>query len=177
MPQGGFVPYFVTMIEGVSQSAFYPSAKFRLHLRRETPVDWFDDDTDELHLPIQDLISKVEVTQALQAIAKNFNVQKMGLTSARRASPANTLLTVARRLDLCSRLAGSTGADLIGTHQRNLVVYLLLTCFDRLGQPAPYLPFESFLRSKKPKHKTLRDKALASGFRDYLKHHRTGHCS
>lgn len=93
----------------------------------------------------------------------------MSLTAAKRANISNTLLTVSRRLDLCKKLSGHEGAELIGTHQRNLVVYLLLTCFDRLGQPAPYLTFEQFLDSKKTKHKSIRRLALEDvGDIDYV---------
>ncbi|PQZ67642.1 hypothetical protein CQ050_17410 [Achromobacter sp. MYb9] len=59
------------------------------------------------------------------------------------------------------------GADAIsyGTHERHereaLVVYLLLTCFDTLGQAEEYLPFRNWISSKQERHLHEVAKALA----------------
>jgi len=48
-------------------------------------------------------------------------------------------------------------------HEREaLVVYLLLTCFDRLGQNSKYISFGDWLNSKKQFYKNERNKALSS---------------
>lgn len=46
-------------------------------------------------------------------------------------------------------------------HDREaLVIYLLLTCFDFLGQPAEYRTFREWLESNDSDHKTQRDEAI-----------------
>ncbi|WP_342066943.1 hypothetical protein [Achromobacter kerstersii] len=60
------------------------------------------------------------------------------------------------------------GADAFieGLHPRHereaLVVYLLLTCFDMLGQSQPHVPFDSWMRSKKTQHRDEIASALAN---------------
>lgn len=158
-PTPGFTKYAVTDISrggpiGAEEKIF------DVVVRSVTPEDFHDTAISELADILSGIVEPPVIAKALRNIAAQYRVQDMGLTAAQRASPANTFVTVAWRLDLCRKLAGYAGADLIGTHQRNLVVYLLLTCFDRLGQPAPHLPFENWLDSKKQKHRQQREAAL-----------------
>lgn len=159
-PGPGFTTYAVT---GISRGHNFEAEEQPLEVivRSVTPEDFYDESTDELAALLNGLVEPAVITKALRNIAAALPVQDLGLTAARRGSQASALVTVAQRLDLCRKLAGHGGADLIGTHQRNLVIYLLLTCFDRLGQPAPYLTFENWLTSKKSKHRQQRDDALA----------------
>lgn len=166
IPKKDHTPFYVSMIERVSVSNFasedpiFSNGAIRLWMRDKTPPSMNDNYIDNIYEAVQSKLTREEVASAIQNATLSINTEKMGLTSARRASAVNTFFTVAQRLDLCRKLAGHESADLIHTHQRNLVVYLLLTCFDRLGQPAPYITFEQFLSSKKLRHRELRDKVL-----------------
>lgn len=158
-PQSGYIRYAVTAIN----RPYTPPDKeavLDVIVHAQTPRDFLDEHLEEIEVVLNGIVKREVILRALRNIASTYRVQDMGLTLARRASEANTFVTVSRRLDLCRKLAGQSGADLIGLHQRNLVLYLLLTCFDRLGQPAPYLSFESWLESKKAKHRDKRDAAL-----------------
>jgi hypothetical protein len=60
----------------------------------------------------------------------------------------NTIATVAERLDLVDRLSLPDVAKALWHHYEPLVVYLMLTCFDRLGQPADWIDFGAWLDAK-----------------------------
>jgi hypothetical protein len=160
--------FYVTDIERVSSSVFahedasFSNGAVRLTIYKNTPPAVNDDYISIIHNQIGDLMDYTEIEAAIRRISSRIPVKRLGISATRKSSRAYACLTVAQRLDLCNRLVSDNSFEIIGTHQRNLVVYLLLTCFDRLGQPAPYSTFEQFLRSKKASHKRLREDALKS---------------
>lgn len=73
-------------------------------------------------------------------------------------------------LEESDRLAGRDGYDLNGKkwwfhprHEREaLVVYLLLTCFDKLGQKQKFTTFPNWLKSQKDAHKAEKESIVGS---------------
>jgi len=71
-----------------------------------------------------------------------------------KKSKGRALLQVNERLDTCNALITDINSNM-GSIRRYkypaLVIYLKLTCFDKLGQPGEFMPFNNWLKSKKKK--------------------------
>src|SRR5205809_6439189 len=66
-----------------------------------------------------------------------------------RGMAVAALANVYSRLDPCRLLRQSEVERGLGPHHQPLVTYLLLTCFDRLGQAPDWLASEHWLRSRR----------------------------
>ena len=85
------------------------------------------------------------IVDALRASCEDIRPEHAYKTKEHSQSHRTLIATVCHRIDLCRRLAsGDVGRELF-IHYRGLVCYLLLTCFDRLGQPSDWLDFGSWL--------------------------------
>jgi hypothetical protein len=91
---------------------------------------------------------KETVSKGLAIAASDIRPERMFMQSEYEKSRVAIIITVADRLELCSRLAETITAGQLLYHQTPLIAYLLLTCFDRLGQPANWLDFGSWLVSR-----------------------------
>lgn len=158
---GPFQKYWVTRIQWEAGLPGYPGQQLHVYARRHMPAGANDDVIDSLHAPVKTLISRKEVEQAVRHHTAQEKVAHLGMKQERRKSLVHGLETVAARLVLCESLAARAGADVVGTQQLGLVVYLLLTCFDRLGQVGRFVQFDDFLLGKKAKYRERRVQALS----------------
>jgi hypothetical protein len=121
------------------------------------PSDWYVTLRDEFEVSptlventikiVGDLLDRETVAIAIGKAASEIRPQYMFKTSELDRSRLSVISTVVERLELCSRLGDPAVAEQLFTHYRPLVVYLLLTCFDRLGQPADWIDFGAWLRA------------------------------
>ncbi len=93
-----------------------------------------------------------------------FVPNSMFKTSELNNSRLAVISAVIDRLDLCSKLSETATAKQLFHHYTPLVVYLLLTCFDRLGQPSDWMDFGSWLRSSDKKKE--REQVTSEGLKD-----------
>jgi hypothetical protein len=89
--------------------------------------------------------SKHDVTLAYSRCAELLPIQELFLTSALERNPINQIMTVVERLELLERIGMPEFAKQLHDQYKPLVVYLMLTCFDRLGQPADWMSFANWL--------------------------------
>src|SRR5258706_15359209 len=80
-----------------------------------------------------------------------------GIAGGRRVRRVQALVD---RLDLIGILNAEPVGRPLWMHYRSLVAYLLLTCFDLLGQDQDWVTFESWLSSSNQKHKLERERAV-----------------
>jgi hypothetical protein len=74
-----------------------------------------------------------------------------------RNSEIRKILQVHERLNLTDTLNEDIGDDFLRRHMYpQLITYLRLTCFDQLGQPANWMIFSDWLKSKKKKDEKTR---------------------
>lgn len=92
-------------------------------------------------------MTAAEIESNLTAFAQRVRIEHLYETREFTSNPVSVVETVTDRLDLCSRLSTPEAEDALWSHQQALVVFLLLTCFDRLGQPADWVDFGSWLQS------------------------------
>jgi hypothetical protein len=141
------------------------------------PSEWYVTLADGLVIPessiqrmmatVKGLASEVEIKRACARCSDLMPVQELYLTSARERNPLNQLMTVVDRLELVERISYPEYAKQLADQYEPLVVYLMLTCFDRLGQPADWIDFSSWLNSKEAKEASS---STASPPIDHAKH-------
>jgi hypothetical protein len=149
-PFDGSHPRYATRIKFFdNEVTLDPPAQFSIYLHETLPDDFVNNDVDVIYPLVADALTRGEVTQACRNLASDIEIAKFYSTEHRRSSNLEAVKTVIARLDLCARLNGEEARDILETHQRDLVTYLLLTCFDRLGQPARFLTFDQFLSSRR----------------------------
>lgn len=107
------------------------------------------------------VMAEQDVREALSAAQKQVPLGKQHLTKYTASSEANQFTAVAERIDLVRRLQDERCAKALFAHQEALVTYLLLTCFDLLGQPAPWKDFGSWLKSKDVRSRSFPHAATA----------------
>lgn len=95
------------------------------------------------------LLSRSIVEKSLNTAASDVRLDEVFKSSAYQNSRLHLINTVIERLDLVERLQGEEISKLLRMHDTPLSVYLLLTCFDRLGQPADWLSFEEWIYASK----------------------------
>jgi hypothetical protein len=87
--------------------------------------------------------------KALNIAAADMRLAHRYKTSEYEKSKLSVALTVADRLDLYTRLQHAEVKKKLWHHAGPLSVYLLLTCFDRLGQPADWITFDKWLTASR----------------------------
>ena len=101
-----------------------------------------------ISVAVTGLIAESDVRAALAITHSDVPLGQGYRTDRIVGSRAGQLSAAAERLDLAKRLQDPSVADALFSHQEALITYLLLTCFDLLGQPAPWRDFSSWLNSK-----------------------------
>ena len=104
---------------------------------------------DSIHAVVRENVSREVVERACLVAAKDIRLEHRYKTSEFERSRLHLILTVVQRLDLVRKIQAADVASALSYHYEPLIVYLMLTCFDRLGQPAEWLEFSSWLKAKK----------------------------
>lgn len=118
-----------------------------------------EDFIERVETVIEGRIDSAAVRKALDRFADEIRPHRMHTTAELERSSLSVVFTVLERLDVVNRLKAPACKQEIAGYQSSLISYLLLTCFDRLGQPADWVPFGSWLESSR--HKTERDMVLS----------------
>jgi hypothetical protein len=92
--------------------------------------------------------SEDEVRAACDKCVREMPIEELYLTKTREQSLLGQFMTVVDRLELVQRLSTPESSQLLLDQYEPLVVYLMLTCFDVLGQPAEWRDFRSWLNGK-----------------------------
>lgn len=90
-------------------------------------------------------LARPTVEAALGRAAKDVRPDHRFKTKELTRSRVSVVSTVVERIDLVDRLSEAELIQNLQHHHEALVAYLLLTCFDRLGQPADWLSFRDWL--------------------------------
>lgn len=109
---------------------------------------------------IGEYISRTKIEAALQVFTNRVRKEHFYKTSELGNNPLSLVYTVLERLDLCFRIKQPEVEKTLFAYHEPLVSYLYLTCFDRLGQPAEWVDFGSWLKSSR--HKDEREIALSN---------------
>ena len=94
-------------------------------------------------------IDSTTLIRGVKAASAQVPVKWLHRQDRREETSYGVLQAVVDRLDLCNRLRSEAEAMSLQGHQKTLVFYLYLTCFDLLGQPALWMTFESWLRASR----------------------------
>ena len=86
-----------------------------------------------------------QVELALGVVAKDIRWGRGYLTTEYTRSRVNQFVATAQRLDMVAQISRLQAIEVLGLHRDGLRVYLLLTCFDTLGQPASWMPFDEWV--------------------------------
>lgn len=100
-------------------------------------------------------LSRDVVEGVLYTISQDIPLEQVFKSSAHEESRLHLVKTVVERLDLVKRLQEQEVSKALWMHDTALSVYLLLTCFDRLGQPADWLPFDAWLAASRTSHERV----------------------
>jgi len=139
-PMPSSTPYFVMWI---ATSEWYVDLQDKFD-----PDDSFK---ERVLLAVGKYLDKETIEKALAIASQDIRPQYMFKTSELNNSRLSVISTVIERLDLCSKLSETTTAKQLFHHYMPLMVYLYLTCFDRLGQPSDWMDFGSWLKSNDKK--------------------------
>lgn len=104
-------------------------------------------------------LDKSIIEEALKEACKDIRLEYQYKTDEIRKSRIGKINAIISRFDLIETLQ-EIPRTILWSHQTPLTVYLILTCFDLLGQPESWLDFENWLNSKKEKHIQERQQAF-----------------
>src|SRR5712692_3395434 len=112
---------------------------------------------------IGEYITRAEIDAALASFAQMVRTDRIHITAELANNPLSVVFTILDRLGVCRRLRQQPPypASVMPYLDDPLVSYLYLTCFDRLGQPANWLDFGTWLESSDCKDE--RDTILQEG--------------
>jgi hypothetical protein len=96
---------------------------------------------------LKEYVSLEFVEKALRKAASKLNNRQLYIENEYQNSILEKIIAVAARLELSNRLNSEEVARKLNHQQEALYIYLLLTCFDLLGQPADWKTFEAWLNS------------------------------
>ncbi|MBI3920430.1 MAG: hypothetical protein HY318_03340 [Armatimonadetes bacterium] len=136
-PSADSTPHVVTSI---SPSEWYVTLESGFRIEQEL--------VNVVSAVLQGYMDENAIRFALDLAAKDIRLEHLHKTSEYKRSRLSVVSTVAHRLELVSRLRQRDTAKDLFHHYEALVTYLLLTCFDRLGQPADWLEFGSWLSAR-----------------------------
>ncbi len=105
------------------------------------------------------------VAEAIEKAAKNRRLQYLYKTSEFEKSKLDTITAATERLNLVRILQQRGVARELWKHWQALCVYLLLTCFDLLGQSDEWMDFGAWLNARKVAIDKERKTALARAAR------------
>jgi len=92
-------------------------------------------------------ISHATIHKAVQKVVGSTPLKDVHTTDAIARSPLGTIRNVIYRVRLSQKLANPTAYASLFPHQSGLQEYLLLTCFDQLGQSTYWVSFIDWLSS------------------------------
>lgn len=92
-------------------------------------------------------LDQATIDRAISAAARQVRLEHMFKTRELERTALNVFSTVGQRLQLVEKLDSDDLGRALNNHQEPLVTYLMLTCFDRLGQPADWLDFGAWLKA------------------------------
>lgn len=106
---------------------------------------------DSVYVMLNGLLEKNIIDKALQVGLNDIPLNRQYISKKQRESRYNLIETIVDRLILIKSLIASN----LGPHQAGIVIYLLFTCFDRLGQVkgekfAVHAAFNHFLHEVLP---------------------------
>ncbi|SMD13248.1 hypothetical protein [Sporomusa malonica] len=96
---------------------------------------------------LKEYVSLEFVETALRKVASRLNRRQLYIENEYHNSLLGRIIAVAARLELGSRLNNEEVAKRLNHQQEALYTYLLLTCFDLLGQPTEWKTYEAWLSS------------------------------
>jgi len=117
---------------------------------------------DRVAVLVEPRLDRDEVRRSLAVAASDVRLEHQYKTDEYRRSRLHTIESVLERLDLIDRVTEPESANALFHHWGPLCIYLLLTCFDLLGQPARWLPFGSWLRAHQVEDERAEAAAAAS---------------
>jgi hypothetical protein len=115
----------------------------------ENKIEITNDLKEQIRKVCEKYIAYETIENSLDNMSKNISLKDLYKTSAYLKNKITIVYTVIQRLGLCELLSDPSIGKKLFTHLRPLRIYLYLTCFDRLGQPADWLDFGAWLNSKK----------------------------
>ena len=136
-PQPGAVPHWV---EWISPSEWYVP----LAPRYEVPHQFVERAIEAVCL----YSDGDTVKNAMRKLASGIRPEHQHKTSEFERNPLSVVFTILERLDVVGGLFTSSTHTPDFVSKEPLQSYLLLTCFDRLGQPANWMDFGAWLTSK-----------------------------
>jgi hypothetical protein len=96
---------------------------------------------------LKEYVSLEFVESAMRKAASKLNRRQLFIDNEYHNSLLGKIIAVAARLELGSRLNNAEVARKLNHQQEALYTYLLLTCFDLLGQPTAWKTYEAWLNS------------------------------
>ncbi|HAQ41993.1 MAG TPA: hypothetical protein DCM73_14945 [Clostridiales bacterium] len=96
---------------------------------------------------IKEYVPREFVETALRKAASRLSRRQLYIENEYHNSLLGRIIAVAARLELGSRLNNEEVAQRLNHQQESLYTYLLLTCFDLLGQPTEWKTYEAWLSS------------------------------
>lgn len=121
-----------------------------------TVPDFF---VDRITEALGSLISEKDIRSSMNRLQSLSRPEHQHKTSEWERNPLSVIFTVLERLDLLEKVNGVRNA-LTPMHHEELASYLMLTCFDRLGQPVEWVDFGTWLTSSQKKGE--RDAAVSA---------------
>lgn len=116
-------------------------------------------DANQIVAATKGMLSKEYVDKAISKCRGDISLKKLYITEEEKGARSYQLLAVAQRLELVDLLISAKDEQRLHyeakLHYGGLIIYLLLTCFDLLGQPAKWMDFGSWLSTKEPDSNTL----------------------
>jgi hypothetical protein len=144
----GAIPYAV---QWIAPSEWYVVLAERFSVRPEFAQRIQDE--------IGEHISREDIDTTIRSFADRVRIDHLYKTNELGNNPLAVVHTVLERMYLCTRLQQPEVERALFAYHEPLISYLYLTCFDRLGQPANWLDFGSWLASSQ--HKGEREIALS----------------
>lgn len=93
-------------------------------------------------------ITTDSITKAINHVKDTILINKLYMTETYRESFLYTIDSVISRIELCRELISENIDETLKHKTEPLVIYLLLTCFDKLGQPEKWVNYNEWLTSE-----------------------------
>jgi hypothetical protein len=138
--QLGSVPHCVTWISPSDWTVFL-----------ESSLTVAEHDVKRVSSALIGALPEADVRKALYFTAMQVPVECLHLGDAWHSSIPGKCLAVAERLHLVSDLQRPEVEKVLWCHSDSLITYLLLTCFDNLGQSTGWSDFGNWLNTRRTK--------------------------
>ncbi|WHI48965.1 hypothetical protein [Microbulbifer sp. VAAF005] len=91
------------------------------------------------------------IIEVVNILCQEISSENYNNTEYIQRTPLDILSTISNRLDMVSHLYTEEVCKGMGHHHEHLVTYLMLTCFERLGQARDWMAFGKWLSAKRTK--------------------------